>query len=115
LYFQKVSRLHRRIRAATALFLLVALLASLALTTGCAKTGGGITVAGSTSVQPFAEILAERYMTLYPDRVVNVQGGGSSAGIKAVLSGATDIGMSSRELTATEKRLTEHAIALDVG
>ncbi len=53
-----------------------------------------ITVAGSTSVQPFAEMLAEEYAKQYPNRpAVNVQGGGSSAGGRAVLNGAAQIGM----------------------
>jgi phosphate transport system substrate-binding protein len=73
----------------------------------------GLTIAGSTSVQPFAEILAEHYMTLHPDFIINVQGGGSSAGIKSVLSGTANIGMSSRELKPDEASLTVIPIALD--
>jgi phosphate transport system substrate-binding protein len=83
--------------------------------TGCSRHSGrnGIVIAGSTSVQPFADKLAEIYMTKYPDRVVNVQGGGSSAGIQAAKSGAANIGMSSRELTLEEKDLIEIVIARD--
>jgi len=62
-----------------------------------------ITLAGSTSVEPFAELLAERYMQSHPDSPpINVQGGGSSSGIQAALSGAADIGMSSRDLKGDE-------------
>ncbi len=90
-----------------------ALITLMLILPGC-KREQGITLAGSTSVQPFAEILTEHYMVLHPDQVINVQGGGSSAGIKAVLDGATDIGMSSRELTAVEKpQLNETTVALD--
>jgi phosphate transport system substrate-binding protein len=64
----------------------------------------GIIVAGSTSVEPFAEVLAEEYMTLHPDVTIEVQGGGSAAGIMAAQSGTADIGMSSRELTNDEKK-----------
>ncbi len=64
--------------------------------------GTVITVAGSTSVLPFVEYLAAEYMHLFPDVGVNVQGGGSSAGIQAVLTGAADLGMSSRPLGAAE-------------
>ncbi len=48
-----------------------------------------------------------------PGKVVNVQGGGSSAGIEAARSGAADIGMSSRELKPEEKDLSETVIARD--
>ncbi|MFP3867163.1 MAG: phosphate ABC transporter substrate-binding protein [Desulfobacteraceae bacterium] len=72
-----------------------------------------LTVAGSTSVQPFAEKLAEIYMQQHPDLLINVQGGGSSAGILAVEQGAADIGMSSRDLTPDEKHLNDIPIAWD--
>jgi len=70
-------------------------------------------VAGSTSVQPFADRWAEVYMNKYPGRIVNVQGGGSSAGIQAARSGAADIGTSSRELKPEEKDLNEIVVARD--
>jgi phosphate transport system substrate-binding protein len=72
-----------------------------------------LTVAGSTSIQPFADRWAEVYMTKYPGKVVNVQGGGSSAGIQAARSGAADIGTSSRELKPEERDLTEIVVARD--
>lgn len=81
---------------------------------GCSRGGSGsITVAGSTSVQPFAEMLAEAYMKLHPGSVINVQGGGSSAGIQAVKNCACGIGTSSRNLKPEEKNLTSIVIALD--
>ena len=85
------------------------------LPAGCSRgaSGGGLTVAGSTSIQPFADRWAEIYQKLHPDRVVNVQGGGSSAGIQAARSGAAQIGMSSRELKPDEKDLTEFIVARD--
>ncbi len=72
-----------------------------------------LTIAGSTSVQPFAEKLAEVYMKLSPGLLINVQGGGSSAGIMAVQQGAAQIGASSRELHGAEKNLHEIVIAWD--
>ncbi len=72
-----------------------------------------IIVAGSTSVQPFAEVLAEEYMSQHPDVTIDVQGGGSAAGVMATMSGAADIGMSSRELKAEEKSLWYVEIARD--
>ena len=96
-------------------FLLITVLVSLAGVPGCRRAGqASITLAGSTSVQPFAELLAEAYMAQHPEASVNVQGGGSSAGIEAALSGAADIGMSSRHLEPGEEaRLLPVLIAQD--
>lgn len=82
---------------------------------GCSgTTKRTITVSGSTSVQPLMEKLADAYMQSDKTISVEVQGGGSSAGIKAVIDGVSNIGMSSRELTADEKAtLTEKTIAVD--
>jgi phosphate transport system substrate-binding protein len=82
---------------------------------GCGrdKAGTGITVAGSTSVQPFADKWAEVYMEENPGKIVNIQGGGSSAGIQATKSGACNIGTSSRDLKTEEKDLTEIVVARD--
>ena len=73
----------------------------------------GVIAAGSTSVQPFAEVLAEDYMRLHPGMNVDVQGGGSAAGIMAASSGTAQIGMSSRDLTGDETRLWHVEIARD--
>ncbi len=96
------------------LVLFVVLVTLVPLLAGCARAEAGITVAGSTSVQPFAELLAEEYMRDHPRAVINVQGGGSSAGIQAALTGAAAIGMSSRELKPAEAaELEPIVIALD--
>lgn len=52
-------------------------------------------------------------MEKHPGSSINVQGGGSSAGIQAAQSGAADIGMSSRELKLEEKGLLEIVVAWD--
>ena len=80
---------------------------------GCQRRQAGVTVAGSTSVEPFAELLAEEYMGHHPDSNIYVQGGGSSAGIAAVRTHAAHIGMSSRLLKSTEKDLLPVTIAKD--
>jgi phosphate transport system substrate-binding protein len=105
----------RWLLAALAL-LALALLALAACGTRSTTTGacGLLTLAGSTSVEPFAEKLAENYMALHPAQTINVQGGGSSAGVMAVTSGACQIGMSSRELKPDERgQVAESPIALD--
>jgi len=72
-----------------------------------------VIVAGSTSIQPFADKWAEVFMEKRPGLGVTVQGGGSSAGIQACKSGACQVGMSSRELKADEKDFREIVIARD--
>jgi phosphate transport system substrate-binding protein len=72
-----------------------------------------VIAAGSTSVQPFAEVLAEDYMKLHRGVNIDVQGGGSSAGILAASSGTADIGMSSRNLSPEESHLWHVEIARD--
>jgi phosphate transport system substrate-binding protein len=82
---------------------------ALALLLGAANLGfaadltGQIIVAGSTSVQPLSEELAQEYMSKHPGVRINVQGGGSGAGITAAKTGAAQIGASSRELKPEEE------------
>ena len=90
------------------------LLVSLSLTSACGgRRHSAVVVAGSTSVQPYAEILAEEFALAYPGCEVDVQGGGSSAGITAAASGAADVGMSSRALKDAEHYLWSVEIAKD--
>ncbi|MCX6574049.1 MAG: phosphate ABC transporter substrate-binding protein [Candidatus Aminicenantes bacterium] len=103
-------------RQRPALHLLFSLLAlGVVLFPACRRTGerADLTLAGSTSIQPFADKWAEVFMQTHPDYGVNVQGGGSSAGIQACKSGACQIGMSSRELKGDEKALVEIVVARD--
>ncbi len=65
----------------------------LVLAAGCGNSREGITMAGSTAFQPFAEKLAEQYMITHPELSITVQGGGSSLGIKSCLSGVAQIGV----------------------
>jgi phosphate transport system substrate-binding protein len=86
-----------------------------ALSASCSRGASGteLIVAGSTSVQPFADRWAETFLKSRPGCFVNVQGGGSSAGIQAATSGAADIGTSSRELKAEERALNRIVVARD--
>lgn len=61
-----------------------------------------VTVSGSTTVQPLAEKLAEAFMTENTGIRIDVQGGGSSVGVKAAGQGTSDIGMASREIKDSE-------------
>ena len=97
--------------------LLLFLLGALCIICGCSSASEPVSrplcLAGSTSVQPFAEKLAEIYMHRHPGARVDVQGGGPSAGIYAATHGAADLGASSRELLGEEKKLVEIPIAYD--
>lgn len=74
-----------------------------------------INVVGSTSVTPVLQKLSDDYMKNNANVKINVQGVGSSAGIKSVNDEVCEIGMSSRNLKSSEKEwgLTEHIIAYD--
>ncbi len=105
---------NRPIRRIIATVSLAVLVLSVSLLSGCShKSGTGIIAAGSTSVQPYAEVLAEEYMVLHPGSEIDIQGGGSAAGITAAQSGTAEIGMSSRALKDAEKSLWSVEIARD--
>ena len=75
---------------------------------------GKITLAGSTSVAPVMEVLADKYRALNPNVVIEIQQSGSSAGITSAIEGACDIGMSSRDLKDSEAAdLISTQIAMD--
>jgi phosphate transport system substrate-binding protein len=63
---------------------------------------GQLQLAGSTTVQPLAEVLAEAFMAENPDVTVEVQGGGSSVGVTSAGEGTVDIGMASRNVKDSE-------------
>jgi phosphate transport system substrate-binding protein len=61
-------------------------------TSAPSETGlsGEITEAGSTTVQPLAERLAEAFIAQHPEVEITVQGGGSSVGVKSAGEGTVD-------------------------
>jgi phosphate transport system substrate-binding protein len=97
--------------------LMAAILVAVAIAfTGCpGGLTGKITEAGSTTVQPLAEELANAFMAEHPDVGITIQGGGSSVGVKSASDGTVDIGAASRELKPEEKTLglVEHVLARD--
>lgn len=64
---------------------------------------GKITVAGSSSVTPIMEKLAEAYEKLNPEIKIEVQMSDSTTGVNSALNGVCEIGMASRELKDSEK------------
>jgi len=63
---------------------------------------GQLQLAGSTTVQPLAEKLAEAFMAMNPDLVIEIQGGGSSVGVTSAGEGTVDIGNASRAIKDSE-------------
>lgn len=76
---------------------------------------GRIVLAGSTSVAPVMQVIADSYKAIYADVEIEIQQTGSGAGITSTIEKACDIGMSSRALKAEElaQGLTETTIAMD--
>ena len=76
---------------------------------------GTMTIAGSTSVAPLMEVLADKYMALNSGVKIEIQQSGSSAGITSAVEGVCQIGMASRELkdSETAKGVTATKIAMD--
>jgi phosphate transport system substrate-binding protein len=103
-------------RFPAALLLALACAVAAPCLTGC--TSGSrqqLTVSGSTTILPIAEVAAEMFGATHPGTKVLVSGVGSSAGIESVIAGSSGIGTSSRELKGDELKagLVDTAIAYD--
>jgi phosphate transport system substrate-binding protein len=81
-------------------------------------TGGSITVAGSTALQPLVDAAAKQYVKDCPTSgaVITVNGGGSGTGLSQVSAGSVNIGDS--DVTAESKlqpadaaKLVDHIVA----
>jgi phosphate transport system substrate-binding protein len=77
------------------------------------ELSGTINEAGSTSVQPLAELLAAGFHKANPKVTINISGGGTGAGVKAAAAGTVDLGAASRDLTMSEPDLIPFCIARD--
>ncbi|MEI6293250.1 MAG: substrate-binding domain-containing protein [Methanomicrobiales archaeon] len=65
-------------------------------------------VAGSTTMQPVVQVVAGEYMKAHDGIKVNVQGGGSGAGLSGVYNNIVDVGMYSEDMSdATKKSYPE--------
>ncbi len=76
---------------------------------------GKVVVAGSSSVTPVMEKLAEAYQKENPDVTIEVQQSDSTTGVNMAVEGTCDIGMASRDLKESETAAgaTATAIAKD--
>ena len=75
---------------------------------------GKVAVSGSSSVFPVMERLAEVYMAVRPEVTVVLQTTDSTTGIRDAADGLSDLGMTSRQLTAEEAaKVQEIPVAWD--
>ena len=63
---------------------------------------GKVVIAGSSSVTPIMEKLAEAYKAVSPDVTIEVQQSDSTTGVNMAIEGTCDIGMASRDLKDSE-------------
>lgn len=84
---------------------LLALSAMAVLTSTMAKEN--VTVSGSTTVLPVMQKISEHLMQKDPSVVIELSGGGSGSGIKALNEQLTQIAMSSRKTKIKRSRLQE--------
>lgn len=75
---------------------------------------GKLVIAGSSSVYPVMEKLAEAYKIINTKATIEIQQSDSTSGIQSAIDGVADIGMASRELKDSEKeQLNPITIAID--
>ena len=70
---------------------------------------GSIKMIGSTTVLPIAEAWQKKFNEMHPEVNIAVSGGGSGAGIEALIEGTADIGNASRAIKDKEKKRAEEA------
>lgn len=73
---------------------------------------GKVVVAGSSSVTPVMEKLAEAYKAVNPQVTVEVQQSDSTTGITMAAQGTCDVGMSSRDLKDSELNSSLEVVAI---
>ena len=77
-------------------------LLTLAAASASAADKPAITINGSTTVLPIMQSVSESYMAAHPDIQIELSGGGSGNGIKALIEGQTMLAMSSRDIKPGE-------------
>ena len=101
------------------MMIVLAAITAAAMLAGCASdngsAGGSVSTDGSTSMEKVIGALGESFMANNQDTTFTYNPTGSGSGIKAVLEGRCDIGLSSRSLKDDEKAegLKETVLAYD--
>jgi phosphate transport system substrate-binding protein len=73
---------------------------------------GTIAISGAFALYPLMVTWAEEYQKLHPEVRIDVSAGGAGKGMTDTLSGAVDIGMISRDITADEESRGAYWIAV---
>ena len=81
------------------------LICSLLSLTLVAPVAAQLDIRGSTSALPLMQDMARAYMQAHPEAGIRVSGGGSAAGLQALIAGETEIAMSSRFIERQEMQL----------
>lgn len=85
----------------------VGLSLAIALATCLAGAQETVQVSGSTTVLPVMQKISESFMKAHPGVTVELSGGGSGNGIKALVDGLTMVAMSSRQIKGGEVKLAQ--------
>jgi phosphate transport system substrate-binding protein len=81
---------------------------------GSAPAARSVTIKGSDTMVILGQRWAETYMKEYPDKRIQVTGGGSGTGIAALINGGTDICEASRTMKDKEKAMVRTRHGKDV-
>ena len=84
--------------------IVILLIAFLAFVIPWSALAYDVTISGSSTVMPLAEVAAEEFNVLQKDYVVTVSAGGTGAGILGIAERKNDIAMASREVTEDERQ-----------
>ncbi len=69
---------------------------------GGSARAGELTINGSTTILPFAQVAVERFMASRPEVRISLSGGGTGNGIKALIEGTADVANASRAIRQGE-------------
>jgi phosphate transport system substrate-binding protein len=76
---------------------------------------GTLKIGGSTTIQQYAQSIADKLLSMNKTASISVTGGGSGAGVKGAIDGTFNIGNASRDLTAAEKAGAPDLISYMIG
>ena len=86
------------------IIIVILLIALLTFVVPWSASARDVTVSGSSTVMPLAEVAAEEFNIQQKDYVVTICAGGTGAGILGIAERKNDIAMASREVTEDERQ-----------